>query len=206
MKHWRKPITFSLGEFIVARSCQLIVPGSRDFIVSGNREFIVAGSREFIVARSCDFIVAGSCEFILCWKLWIYTGCGKSQFPSLPMQKKYVNRKEKSVLRNEMWLVNVVLHAFEHLAKRSKYCGYVTCGGVRILHLWGGGPIFYIQPHWRHTRPLRLWHIRNWTRFFKVTEQYCNIPVACNGLVWEMFCKFCQNCSVISIIAEIRNE
>ncbi len=25
----------------------------------------------------------------------------------------------------EMWLVNVVIHAFEHLAKRSKYCGYV---------------------------------------------------------------------------------
>ncbi len=50
-------------------------------------------------------------------------------------------------------------------------------------------PINHILLHWRHTRPPRLWHIHNWTRFFKLTERYRNIPVACNGLVREMFCK-----------------
>ncbi len=35
--------------------------------------------------------------------------------------------KVESVIKSEMWLVNVVLHVFEHLAKRSKYCEYVTC-------------------------------------------------------------------------------
>ncbi len=80
-----------------------------------------------------------------------------------------------------MWLVNVVLHVFEHLAKRSKYCGYVTCGGVCIFHR-RGGPIFHILPHWWPTRSPRLWHIHYWTYFFKFTEQYHNIPVACKGV------------------------
>ncbi len=102
-------------------------------------------------------------------------------------------------------LVNVVLHAFEHFAKRYKYCRYGTCGGVCIFHRIGG-PIFHFLPHWRHTRPPRLWHIPNWTRFFKPTEQYRNIPVACNGVVWEMFCKFWQNHGIIRMVAEIRNE
>ncbi len=33
-----------------------------------------------------------------------------------------------------------------------------------------------------------------------------NIPGACNGLVWEMFCKFCQNHGVVHMVAKIRNE
>ncbi len=102
------------------------------------------------------------------------------------------------------WLVNVILHAFEHLAKRSKYYGYMTCASV-IFHR-RDGPFFHILLHWHHTRPPRLWHIRNWTHFFELTEQYRNIPGACNGLVGEMFCKFCQNHGVIHIVAEIRNE
>ncbi len=42
-----------------------------------------------------------------------------------------------------MWLVNVVLHAFEHLVKRTKNCRYMICGGVRILHR-RGDPIHVI--------------------------------------------------------------
>ncbi len=44
------------------------------------------------------------------------------------------------------------------------------------------------------------------TYFFKLTEQYRNIPLACYGLFWETFCKFCQNHGVIRVVAEIQNE
>ncbi len=86
--------------------------------------------------------------------------------------------KVKKCYWNEMWLVNVVLHAFEHFAKQFKYCGYMTC--VLIFHR-RGVPIFHILPHCRHTRPPRLWHIHNRTCFFQLTQQYRNIPVACKG-------------------------
>ncbi len=89
-------------------------------------------------------------------------------------------------------MVNVVLHAFEHLAKQSKYCGDAICGDVRIFHR-RGGPIFYIVQHWCYTRPPRLWHLHNWTR---VSLNLQNNIVT---FQWHviMFCKCCKNHGVI---------
>ncbi len=83
-------------------------------------------------------------------------------------------------------MVNVVLHAFENLAKRSKYSGCVICRvfasfteEVAPFSIFSRIDAIQGHPYYGTfaTEPV----------FFKLTEQYYNIPVACKGLVWEMF-------------------
>ncbi len=84
---------------------------------------------------------------------------------------------------------------------------------LRIYDMWRCSHLPLKRwPHFPHSPALtpykiiRLWHIRNSTCFFKLTEQYRNIAVACNGLVWEMFCKFCQNHKCIHILCTSREQ